>query len=212
MRVVIRFFSPGRSEMKTLLSDDKLPQPTWWGKAKLWRALRLLRSPIPERKVQAAIQLAGLENPAAVFPLVCALLDPDSSVRDAMGEALNHIDPHWPELESTRKAIPELLAALKDDHWEVRQTAAKTLGEIKDERAVKPLVLATLRVDNWMVRSAAAEALAKIGDSRANRALAAALKHRNAAVRKRAAEALKKIDPSWEASEVAGEASQEGGG
>ena len=65
-------------------------------------------------------------------------------------------------------------------------------------------VLATLRVDNWMVRSAAAEALSKIGDSRANRALAA--------VRKRAAEALRRIDPTWEASGSVDKASQEGAG
>ncbi|MBZ5551166.1 MAG: HEAT repeat domain-containing protein [Acidobacteriia bacterium] len=181
-------------------------------KVKLWQALRLLKSEFPEQRMRAVSDLADLGGPAAVTPLVGALLDPNLSVREMVEEVLSQIDPHWAELEITKKAIPKLLAALKDDHWEVRQAAAQTLGEIRDERAVKPLVLATLRVDNWMVRSAAAEALSKIGDSRANRALAAALKHRNAAVRKRAAEALRRIDPTWEASGSVDKASQEGAG
>lgn len=198
--------------MKTLLSDQGIPRVTLWMKVKLWQALRLLKSEFPEQRMRAVSDLADLGGPAAVTPLVGALLDPNLSVREMVEEVLSQIDPHWAELEITKKAIPKLLAALKDDHWEVRQAAAQTLGEIRDERAVKPLVLATLRVDNWMVRSAAAEALSKIGDSRANRALAAALKHRNAAVRKRAAEALRRIDPTWEASGSVDKASQEGAG
>ncbi|MBZ5534655.1 MAG: HEAT repeat domain-containing protein [Acidobacteriia bacterium] len=198
--------------MKTLLSDKELPKPTLWMKVKLWQTLRHLKSEYPEQRIRAVTELGVLRGPVALTPLMGALLDPDVSVREAAGEVLSEIDPHWAELEITRSAIPKLLTALKDDHWEVRQAAAQTLGKIRDERAVKPLVLATLRVDNWMVRSAAAEALAKIGDSGANRALTAALKHQNAAVRKRAAEALKKIDPTWEASETADKPSQEGAG
>lgn len=198
--------------MKTLFSDKEAPRVTLWMKVKLWQTLRLLKSKYPEQRIRAVSELGALGRWAPVAPLLDALLDPDSSVRDAAGDVLNQVDPHWPQLGITKGAIPKFLAALKDDHWEVRQVAAQMLGEIRDERAVKPLLLATLRVDNWMVRSAAAEALAKIGDSRTSRALTTALKHRNAAVRKRAAEALKKIDPTWEPSESVGETSPEDAG
>lgn len=198
--------------MTSLFAHKKPHKPSFWIKVKLWRTLRLLKSEDPERRLQAAIQLGHLRSPAINGDLVCALIDPEEAVREAVHNALTQIDRNWAGLETTKAAVPYLLKALKDDLWEVRQAAAQILGEIKDERAVKPLVLAALRVDNWMVRSAAAEALGKIGNPRALRALTAAMKHRNTAVQKRAAEALNKIDPNWEDSEVTKKSPQESAG
>jgi hypothetical protein len=64
---------------------------------------------------------------------------------------------------------------LKDDEWEIRLDAAKSLGSIGDARAVEPLCEA-LKDGNWEVRNAAAEALGHIGDARAVEPLSAAVK------------------------------------
>jgi HEAT repeat protein len=55
-------------------------------------------------------------------------------------------------------AVEPLLAALKDEAFEVRAAAAKSLGKIADPRAIDPLQ--ELLRDNYSdVRTAAAEAL-----------------------------------------------------
>ena len=56
------------------------------------------------------------------------------------------------------------LKELKADDWRARQTAAETLGELREARAIDPLVL-TLKDKNPNVRRAAEEALARIGSS-----------------------------------------------
>ncbi len=187
--------------MRALSFDYTPPSLTLWQKVRLWQLLRQLRSADPGKRILAITKLGGFNRGWAVELLVTSLADHEAEAREVAREVLGRINSDWPKLEAAKGAVPKLIAALKDDYWEVRQAAARALAEIKDSRAVKPLVLATLRVDNWMVRSAAVEALAEIGDPRAIRALEAALKHQNAAVQKRAAEALKKIDPNWGATE-----------
>ena len=86
-------------------------------------------------------------------------------------------------------AVEPLIAALKNEEWDVRQVAAYALGEIKDPRAVEPLI-AALKDAGWSVRPAAAEALVKIG-APAMEPLIAALKDKD--VRASATEALVKI-------------------
>jgi HEAT repeat protein len=82
-------------------------------------------------------------------------------------------------------------AALQDEDWFVRATAAKSLGQVKDPQAIKNLVN-VLGDREWFVRKRAAEALSKIGEP-AIEPLIDALKDRNGLVRERAAEALSKI-------------------
>jgi HEAT repeat protein len=59
-------------------------------------------------------------------------------------------------------AVEPLIKALEDDDEEVRETAARALGQVGDSRAVKPLIKA-LGDGDWEVRKAAAKALGKIG-------------------------------------------------
>ncbi len=82
-------------------------------------------------------------------------------------------------------------AALQDEDWFVRATAAKSLGQVKDPQAIKNLVN-VLGDREWFVRKRAAEALSKIGEP-AIEPLIDALKDRNGLVRERAAEVLGEI-------------------
>lgn len=59
--------------------------------------------------------------------------------------------------------VEGLLKALKDKDWAVRVTAARSLGEIADERAVEPLIQALKGEEIW---EEAEEALAKISTGR----------------------------------------------
>jgi ATP-dependent DNA helicase RecQ len=64
-------------------------------------------------------------------------------------------------------AVPELIAALKDENGNVRCLAASALGKIGDPQAVEPLI-ALLQADpKPQVRQYAINALGKIGDHRA---------------------------------------------
>jgi HEAT repeat protein len=127
---------------------------------------------------------------AAVEPLVAALGDKDSGVREQAAEALGRI--------GDSRAVEPLVAALgdKESLWSglVRRYAAEALGRIGDNRAVGPLV-ATLEDKedrDWVRRRNAAEALGRIGDNRAVEPLIATLedKEDNVRVRYAAAEAL----------------------
>ena len=65
---------------------------------------------------------------------------------------------------SNRKNVrsPALIAALKDEHSDGRELAAKALGRLGDKRAVGPLK-ALLKDENRHVRGAAETALKKLG-------------------------------------------------
>ncbi|MCL6540977.1 MAG: HEAT repeat domain-containing protein [Roseiflexus sp.] len=88
-------------------------------------------------------------------------------------------------------AVPGLLAAPRDAKWDVREAAAKALGQIGAPAV--PGLLAALGDADWRVRSAAAAALGEIGDAAAVPGLLAALGDADADVRRAAAEALGEI-------------------
>lgn len=103
----------------------------------------------------------------AVDPLIAALLDSNSKVRDAAAQALGRI--------GNPRAVEPLIAALDDKDELVPQAAARALGQIKDIRAVEPLI-AALKSKNLLIRQPAAESLGQIGDVRAVKPLIAAIK------------------------------------
>lgn len=145
----------------------------------------------------AADALADIKDTRAVFPLIAALNDSDSSVRWSAVKALGKFND-WRALEpllhlvhgdtdkEVRGAAVEALGdtppqsvkmfiqMLERDDSYVRASAAKVLGKLKDIRAVHPLV-AALRDKEDEVTKAAAEALGKIGTPAVD-ALIAALK------------------------------------
>ena len=123
----------------------------------------------------------------ALAPLVAALRDNDSGVRQQAAVALGRLgDP---------RALAPLVAALRDNDSGVRQQAAAALGWLGDPRAVKPLV-AALEDNKYWVRQQAAAALGRLGDPRAVKPLVAALEDNKYWVRQRAAAAL--VSLGWQ--------------
>jgi HEAT repeat protein len=88
------------------------------------------------------------------------------------------------------------VAALKSEDPQVRQKAARRLGDLKDTRAVQPLAGALEDRDSG-VRRTAAEALGRIGDARSTAALMTRLTDSSAAVREAAVKALNTVDANW---------------
>jgi len=106
--------------------------------------------------------------------------------------------PNVKEMKAKRD-VKGLIKALEykksSDKWEhrnVREAAAKALGELKDARAVEPLI-AALKDSSSNVRKAA-DALGVMGAARSTAPLLATLNDNDFFVRKAAKEALGKID------------------
>lgn len=107
------------------------------------------------------------------------------------GTITNNVDP---VVEST---VGALIQALNDTDPDVREEAAKALGEIGDSEAVDPLIQA-LKDTDPRVRASAVEALGKIGEKRKSVVqLRKALKDSDPEVKSNAEAALRamNIDP-----------------
>ncbi|MCP4695954.1 MAG: hypothetical protein GY862_03755 [Gammaproteobacteria bacterium] len=144
----------------------------------------------------------------AVLPLIFALKDKNSDVRQAVAEALDKLDwqpkadeigatywiakRNWKQCVTSGKAAVAPLTAVVEA-WgytvDARQAAVEALGQIADANAVASLIVA-LENQTWEVREVAAEALVKIGQP-AVEPLIAALK--DSEVRQAAVDALVKI-------------------
>jgi cyclophilin family peptidyl-prolyl cis-trans isomerase/HEAT repeat protein len=164
------------------------------------------------------------------FLTVLSGLDPDPhwSVRAGLATILGTKDPErsLPRLipmlgDTDMRVVPSVLTALtklkapdiakilsdhlgKDD-VSVRATAATNIGEIKPEGGVEALVAAYKRGEADLVidtRAAALEALSKYGAAEAVPTLRVALGDKDWAVRVKAAELLKTLDPTIETAQA----------
>ena len=117
----------------------------------------------------------------AVEPLLLALADKDSQVREGAARALGQV--------ADVRAVEPLIALLNNKKSELRQTAARALGQLGSQQAVTPLI-ALLKDRNNGVRGATARALGQLGDARAIEPLIATLKDWYSSVRQAAVEAL----------------------
>lgn len=102
------------------------------------------------------MQALAVDNAEAVAPLIVALHDDDTKIREFAACAL--------AATHDLRALDPLVAALDDD--DIRRTAAFALGRLGDRRAYEPLI-AALQDKNPRVRSSVATALGRIGDLRA---------------------------------------------
>jgi HEAT repeat protein len=130
----------------------------------------------------ASEALAEMGAPA-VEPLIAALDATVWMVRSRAARALGRIgDP---------RAVGPLAARLGDEE-SAATAAAEALGWIGDPRAVEPLAVAlrTPSITSDTKLRAVASALGRIGDRRSVEALVTALEHRDARVRRAAAESL----------------------
>jgi len=121
-----------------------------------------LKDEDPRIRQTAAEILGRLKDPRAIGPLIVALVDEASEVREAASEALKSF-PGWGKSDEANRVVPELIVVLQDQRKdpEVRKNAAEALGKIKDPKAVEPLIT-TLKDKDSEVRWHAAEALEKI--------------------------------------------------
>jgi HEAT repeat protein len=144
-----------------------------------------LGDPDYEVRAASARALGQIGDPLAIEPLAVALVDPQSSVRQAAAAALRKVDLHWEKSEAAQRALPRLRIALQDKEYWVRQSAADVLAKIGQIRASEPEVdafstpiqlrhqiavetlLEALEDGDRDLRLAAAEALARIRDKRA---------------------------------------------
>ena len=128
--------------------------------------------------------MGRIGDKSALAALLASMKDSKQNVRTAAAEALTKIGA---------PAVTLLVERLQDEDKDLRRLAARALGQMQDSAAVQPL-LARLRVDDdWWVREAITQALGEIADEGAIGPLINSLKDDSGWVRRRAAEALKKM-------------------
>jgi HEAT repeat protein/V8-like Glu-specific endopeptidase len=144
--------------------------------------------------IEALNQVGQTDPMPVIFPLLKALKDRNSWIRNAAATALGQIGQADPQI-----VIPALLHALKDEYHVIRAAAAEALGKIGhvDPHAViLSLFKAALKDDEKKVREAATKALGKLGQDNPKAVILQMLellKDGDNCVRKVAAEALGKI-------------------
>lgn len=147
-------------------------------------ALQALADTQAELRLEAVAVLGWLKDAAALAPLAAlAANDANAEVRRAAVGAIGFAGA------DDQAVLGALLAALRDETWQVREEAATTLGKLRAGAAREPLV-AALDDAYWQVRLRAARALGQLRDAKAAPAVAALLAHAISNLRKEAALAL----------------------
>jgi HEAT repeat protein/cyclophilin family peptidyl-prolyl cis-trans isomerase len=149
--------------------------------------------PDPHWSVRAGLAtILGTKDPERALPRLTPLLaDADMRVVPSVLTALTKLKA--PGIDTV------LLEHLNKEDVIVRAAAATNIGEVKSEGAVEALIAAYKRGEADLVidtRAAALEALSKYGATAAVPPLRAALTDKDWAVRVKAAELLKTLDPT----------------
>lgn len=142
-----------------------------------------------------ATTLGELGRERGEQPLTSLLRDPDQRVIPAAIDALAKV--------GAAGAIPDLLARLKADDQVVRAAAARALATLKAPGVTAALTeaLALSQRDGlYVARTATLDALTAVDPGAARPLLVAAMADKDWAVRLRAAEQLKKLDPGADVS------------
>jgi cyclophilin family peptidyl-prolyl cis-trans isomerase/HEAT repeat protein len=155
--------------------------------------------PDPHWSVRAALATAvgDLGRERAQIPLTSMLRDADQRVIPAVLDALAKV--------GAANAAAEMTARLKADDPVVRAAAARGLATLKAPNATPALLEALQRSQGdglYVARAATLDALATLDPNAAKPALTAALADRDWAVRVRAAELLKRLDPNADVSSI----------
>lgn len=160
----------------------------------------------PSVRWSAAKTLGEVRDVKVINPLIAAMNDNNFSVGEAAAEALNRLgwkprtreeQARWAVLlwrwEEAERFMPEAVAplinALTDDNFAVRQSAATSLGHLKDVRAIEPLLTLIMEDGIASVQKAAGEAYCALGSPAIDR-LTLSLKEGNPDVRNNAARLL----------------------
>jgi HEAT repeat protein len=148
-------------------------------------ALRALADADDDVRLEAVGVLGWLKDPRALAPLA-ALATGGEARADVRGAAVGALGFAPADAAAV---VDALLAALRDDAWQVRERAATTLGKLRAPAARAPLV-AALGDAYWQVRLRAARALGALRDVAAVPAIIGLLTHAISNLRKEAALAL----------------------
>lgn len=147
----------------TRLSDLALEALENLGQDAVEPLVHVLKTGSPEVQVYTIVGLKMLDEPSALQPLLEALESPHSEVRkEAIGglwtlrdqEAVEPLIRHLQQDNDfdvalaaasalgwigDRRAVGPLLSALENRNWQMRQTAAYSLGEIGDEQSLEAI-------------------------------------------------------------------------
>ena len=150
-------------------------------------------TPDDQWSVRAALATAvgSLDRERAEAPLTAMLRDADQRVIPAVLDGLAKV--------GARNASAELLSRLKADDPVVRAAAARGLATLKAAGSVGALIDAVAlaaRDGLYVARAAAIDALVALDPAAARPVVTAALADKDWAVRVRAAEHLRKLDPA----------------
>ncbi len=149
------------------------------------QAIILMSQLLAEKRYDEAAEAAGRER--------LAFEQLEHMLRQTQGATCYHAALAL--IKTGTRAVPPLVAALRDRQYPVRQAAALALGDVGDHRAV-PSLVAALQDEQMAVRQAAAASLSKLPDRQATLPLLIALYDADSRVRRMAAIALGKIgDP-----------------
>ncbi len=147
------------------LADERLRREAvrklaWLGDARAARPLiDTIRQDDHPKLLEPASDALKKMGSAAVEPLVDALHDESSHVREFAADVLGEIQD--------KRAIRPLIQVLQSDSSSiVRQVAASALGKLGSGESIEALI-AALQDPNKFVRRAAVEALGQIGDEQA---------------------------------------------
>ena len=148
----------------------------------LWWTLRQLSADDWKTREVAAQKMGELKDSKCVEPLIAALKDGHSSVRQ-MAE--------WALVQFGAEAVTSLAVALRNRNVEVRKSAASALAQIR-EPAVAALGM-ILNDPDAVVRETAALTLARIGTRGAIEQLTSALRYGDSGAKEAAASGLSRL-------------------
>jgi len=113
-----------------------------------------LQDPSPDIRRTASLSIGKIGHPTGTQGLVQALSDPDRLVRQYSAWALGKIGE-----EINTNAALALVAALGDEHPDVKKSAAKALGNVGLRKPMIPLLIKGLRGGETQSRRAVVGAL-----------------------------------------------------
>ena len=109
-------------------------QAPWvcWANLRRWKVCAAwCNDPDHDVRASAIAALGQIGDRRAIVPLVPALMDEESPVRNAAAAALHKLDRNWAQQEEVRQVEPKIINALKHPDYWVRHSAGKLLELLK---------------------------------------------------------------------------------